>query len=81
MVVLSKNLEEGIDARDMKDGEIAVVVLGTYKNIIVQRYEDILISLGNESGNSYSFILNRSRCEEGKMFVRVLQKGETLTIK
>jgi hypothetical protein len=80
MVVLSKSLKEGIDVRDMKDGKIAVIVSGEYKDAIVQRYENTLISLGRSCKHSWVNILIADRCEETTMYVRVLQKGEKLTI-
>jgi hypothetical protein len=80
MVVLSKSLEKGIDVRDMKDGEIAVIVWGSYEGVIVQRFGNNLISLGKSCKQSWESILSVDRSKPIGMDVRVLQKGETLTI-
>jgi hypothetical protein len=80
MVVLSKSLEEGIDVKDMQDGEIAVIISGKHEDVIVQRFGNILISLGRSCVHSWKNILSSDLFEEGSMYVRVLKKGETLTI-
>jgi hypothetical protein len=81
MIILNENLQKGIDVRDMKDGEIAIIVSERYENLIVQRFGDTLISLGKSSEHSWCTILTIDRSENIEMYVRVLQKGETLTIK
>lgn len=81
MIILNENLQKSIDVREMKDGEIAVIVSENYKNVIVQRFGDTLILLGKPSSYSWTTILLIDSTENIKTDVRVLQKGETLTIK
>jgi hypothetical protein len=81
MIVLNENLQKSIDVRDMKDGEIAIIVSVNYKDVIVQRFGNRLISLGISCNNSWESILTVDRCLQTVIYVRVLQIGETLTIK
>lgn len=57
MVRLKENLvEDVIEMCDLKDGQIAVVIDNryNYKGQIVQRYKDVVITLGAPSGKGWS---------------------------
>jgi hypothetical protein len=76
MIKLSEEKVKTLLAKDLKDGQLAVIVedYSNYKGRIVQKYGDNLVSIGLPTGNGWqewaTVILE----------VRVLQDGETLTI-
>jgi len=82
MLQLVKNKPNGSLVCDMNDGDIAVIVAWTqaeYVGHIVQRYGDVLITLGKPEGYRWPdcFRLGglNSFCR-----VRILEKGETLVV-
>lgn len=73
--------QRGIPTCEMKDGDIGIIIQWGENiksesiGVIVQRYEDELIAIGKDRGESYSIIPN------GKEFrVRILPKGTLLEI-
>ena len=80
-VTLSKKINPNIiPVKSMKDGQLAEIINCrecNYKGRIVMRYKDILISVGENSEESWPNILT---CLTTTMTVRILQSGEQLTI-
>lgn len=69
-----------IQASELKDGEIAVILSSPHKNHIggiVMRYKRDLISIGEECGKGWSQFFPTSSSE---IRVRVLEKGEQIVI-
>lgn len=64
---------------DMKDGEIGIVRVSEYghEGTIVQRFDDILISLGRGKGSSWSKICTYPITN---MKIEILPKGTRLEI-
>ncbi len=77
MVELNKGVEETIMAKELKDGQLAVIVesYSNYKGRIVQKYGDDLVSIGLPTGNGWS-----SGANTVTLTVRVLRDGEILTV-
>ncbi len=69
---------KGIWVSDMKDGDVGVIVdckIDCYVGRIVQRYINVLITIGTSNGHwSHIFDLPKN------FRVRVLEKGETLIV-
>lgn len=81
-VKLNKEKGNFINVLDMQDGQIAEIVnwaVGTYIGTVVQRYEDSLITVGKYSRESWSNYFKRKSCHKDNK-VRILEKGETITI-
>lgn len=78
---LVNNNNDSIPVFDMKDGQIGIVTeWGNNNDIvgrIIQRYNDILISLGKLSGSSFPYAL---KTYDDTLRVRILQKGEQIEI-
>jgi hypothetical protein len=77
MVELNKGVEETIMAKDLKDGQLAVIV-GSYSNYegrIVQKYGDDLVAIGLPTGNGWT-----NGANVVTLAVRVLRDGEILTV-
>ena len=78
MVRLKQDPElNAIEMNQLEDGQIAIIVEDVhsgYKNRIVQRFGDMVISLGMEYGRHWTEIGNNT------LKVRVLTAGETLII-
>ena len=53
MLKLKENKSKLIFPSEMKDGDIGVIRSGVYEGRLVQRYKNILISLGYPSGESF----------------------------
>ena len=82
MVELERKETSYIKLKDLKDGQIAEIIEGPeskYLNIIIQRYKDILISVGQASGLSWSYIFNTTSTDTWRL--RVLEEGEKIIIK
>jgi hypothetical protein len=77
MVELNKGVEETIMAKDLKDGQLAVIVesYSNYKGRIVQKYGDDLVTIGLPTGHEWT-----NGANVVTLAVRVLQDGETLTV-
>lgn len=78
--LVEKPVDRSIPVIEMKDGDIGVITKWTYTSAVgtvVQRYMDILISIGKHSRNSWSSIFpnGNDSCR-----VRLLEKGEILII-
>jgi len=75
-----KEQDNTIPVYDLKDGQIAVIIDWDYQGYvgrIVQRYEDILVTLGRSNGSAFTTALtNRNE----KLRVRVLEPGTLLEI-
>jgi hypothetical protein len=76
MVELNKGVEETIMAKDLKDGQLAIIVesYSNYKGRIVQKHGDNLVAIGLSTGNGWS------NANSVTLSVRVLEDGETLTV-
>ena len=79
MVELNKNKKEKtvVQMKDLKDGQIAVVVDKSYPSYcgkIVQRYKGYGVSIGQYSSYGWANI------ESNSLYVRILRDGERLTI-
>lgn len=71
----------GIPAQMMEDGQIGVIIswsTGSYLGKIVQRYKDNLVSLGEESGQSWSNWFDGRKAEDCR--VRLLTKKDLLQL-
>lgn len=82
MVELEETATPLIVLKDLKDGQIAEIIVGPnsiYLNTIVQRYENILISVGQASKMSWSNIFNITSTDHWRL--RVLEEGEKIIIK
>jgi hypothetical protein len=69
--------KEKLLMRDLKDGQIAIVVddnYPDYKGRIVQRYKDYGVPIGKRGGHGWTSVNNNT------LKVRLLKDGETLTI-
>ena len=67
----------------MRDGDVAVITFWSaspeqYIGKIVQRYGNTLITLGNDSGCSWTGIFSGTDVFQCR--VRILEKGETLIV-
>lgn len=73
--------EVSVPVYDMKDGDIAIIVrwggMNEYCGRVIQRFDDILITLGAPSGQHFSNI-----CDESKpnYRVRILLPGTKFII-
>jgi len=81
MVELTNKTDNTIPVMELKDGQIAVITEWgndnhEYDGQIVQRWNDNLIQIGEDSGESWTSLPNSDDCR-----VRVLEDGETLVIK
>jgi len=79
MVRLNKKKKEKnvVQMKDLKDGQIAVVVDKRYPSYcgrIVQKYKGCGVSIGQQSGEGWTGI------ESNTLEVRILRDGERLTI-
>jgi len=76
-----KSVLNDICVFDMEDGEIGEITMWDYTpenaGMVVQRYADLLICLGGESGKSYTTIFDyrQENCR-----VRILKSGEELVL-
>lgn len=77
MLKLKEECPDTIMAKDLKDGQLAVITenYSNYKGRIIQKYGDDLVSIGLESGNGWS---GGANCVT--LAVRVLKDGEILTV-
>jgi len=72
-----------IPVHNMKDGDIGVITswsMPDYHGRVVQRYKDNLITLGEQSGQSFPGLLSHPALEHTKCRVRLLQPGDTITL-
>lgn len=79
-VTLATNLNPGVSALTMKDGDIAVILSGFHEEhigTIVTRYDDHLVALGQITGKSWRVFFSSKNTS---LMVRILQPGEQLTI-
>lgn len=82
MVKLHKQPNDNsICVQDMQDGQVAIItqwpINPIHTGLIVQRYKDMLITIGADSGKSFPRMFEE-RAESYR--VRVLQKGELIEI-
>ena len=77
MIKLNEEKVKTLLAKDLKDGQLAVIVedFSNYKGRIIQKYGDSLVSIGLSTGEGWT-----NRAAVVTLKVRVLQDGETLTI-
>lgn len=77
MLKLKEECVETIMAKDLKDGQLAVIIedYSNYRGRIIQKYGDDLISIGMATGNGWSGGANVV-----SLAVRVLEDGELLTV-
>jgi hypothetical protein len=79
-MVKLKNTNKVIEASEMKDGQIGVIHehAASYVGRIVQRYKNILIVIGEDSGYSFTSLLGSSAA--GSVKIRLLEAGDTIEI-
>lgn len=81
MRVVNRNTPRIVTPAEMKDGEIGVIInwedRPDYIGIVVQRHENILVTLGEEYGHSWTEAdkITRPLCQ-----IEILPKGTTLEI-
>ena len=77
MLKLSKENRKIVMAKDLKDGQLAIITedVSDYKGRIIQKHGDSIIAIGVPYGYSWSGGANRLSLE-----VRILEEGETLTV-
>jgi len=77
-VELKKNTGRIISVHEMKDGQIGEIVQdGVYGGRIVQRFGDVLVTVGRYAGNSWEHVFS-SKITITK--IRLLEKGEKICI-
>lgn len=68
----------------MKDGDVAIIVkwgsVTAYLGKIVQRYENKLVVIGEDSGHSFDTVLTSKFANDEDYVVRILQRGEELVV-
>ena len=80
-MVKLKSTNKVIKASEMKDGQIGVIhehSCPDYFGRIVQRYKEVLITIGESSGHAFPSILGSSAAENVK--IRLLEAGDTIEI-
>jgi hypothetical protein len=77
MIQLNEEKVKTLLAKDLKDGQLAVIVesYSNYKGRIVQKYGDDLVAIGLPTGNGWT-----NGANVVTLAVRVLQDGEILTV-
>ena len=80
-VKLSKNINpDAIPVQSMRDGQLAEIVESSspeYIGKVVMRYDNILISVGEPVGQSWTTIL---KSPTATMKVRILKSEEQITV-
>jgi hypothetical protein len=79
-MVKLKDTNKVIKASEMRDGQIGVIHehAASYVGRIVQRYNNILIVIGEDSGHAFPSLLGSSAAEGVK--IRLLEAGDTIEI-
>jgi hypothetical protein len=72
--LLKEKIQNIFTAKDLKDGQIAVMVDNAYDGTIVQRYGDNLVAIGQNAGYGWS------GCNNNSLTVRILEDGELIKI-
>ena len=77
MLKLKEELPATLMAKDLEDGQLAVIVedFSNYKGRIIQKYEGNIVSIGMTTGNGWY-----NGADTVTLKVRVLQDGELLTV-
>jgi hypothetical protein len=77
MLKLKEECQETIMAKDLKDGQLAVITesYSNYKGRIVQKYGEDLVAVGMPTSNGWG---GGADCVT--LAVRVLKDGEILTV-
>lgn len=78
---LLEQITDDVCVNDMKDGDIGIITewsISGYTGRVIQRYKDILITLGKNSGQAFTSVINSDISY--KCMVRVLPKGTKLEI-
>jgi hypothetical protein len=79
----NKNQNKLIKPNQLKDGQLAEIIqwgeITRYIGTIVQRYNDLLITVGGTSGDIWIDI-NCSYLNDGTCLLRVLEKGELIEV-
>lgn len=77
MLKLKEEYPNTIMAKDLKDGQLAVITetYSNYNGRIVQKYGDDLVAIGLPTGNGWS-----NGANVVTLTVRVLEDGEILTV-
>jgi hypothetical protein len=84
MVRLQNKTEKKLIKPDqLKDGQLAEIIewngINDYIGYIVQRYENVLITIGGDSDDIWDNI-NDSSLNDGSCLLRVLEKGELIEV-
>lgn len=80
-MVKLKSTKNIIKASEMKDGQIGVIhehLCADYVGRIVQRYREVLITIGESSGSSFPSLLGSSAAEIVE--IRLLEVGDIIEI-
>ena len=75
---IKKSIDGRVHVSEMKDGDIAEIVewtVGRYTGRIVQRYGDVLITLGMDENESFEDVLKGKDLSNNSCLVRILPKG------
>lgn len=74
--------DDTIHVSELKDGQVAVITSWNdgedYKGLIIQRYSDAFISIGNRTGLSWSTRITKEKFPECK--VKVLPPGTEIIL-
>jgi len=72
--LLTHERPQRTEMRDLRDGQLAIVLDSRYKDTIVQRNGDNAIAIGQSRGNSWTDI------QKNTLLVRILEAGELIEI-
>lgn len=72
--LLETVVENTVRMRDLKDGQLAIILDRAYTNIIVQRFGDNCIAIGKPTGYHWTEVHKNTLC------VRVLKAGELIEV-
>ena len=78
----SKEVNGFLSPRDLRDGQIAIVIGGEFphhRGYIVQRYGKDLIAIGENYGHSWGDVCTPD--SENNLELRVLEDGEKIIVK
>ena len=71
MVKVEKE-EEQLLAKDLKDGQIGIILKGSYEDLIIQKYGKDIVAIGKRYGASFD--------GSNTLPIRLLKQGETIVI-
>ena len=84
MRLYRENNKNCINPKDLKDGDIAIIIYweshSEYRDEIVQRFDDHLITLGKPLGQSFHDYFTSNYVRSAESLVEVLEPGTKLVI-